>query len=597
VSEAALRELANRTNQSVLTLLAVEPSYPRRIGALLGLSETEVARRLRRLEKLGLVEGKWEHQGKNVKVYRLAADAISLRITSAGIDVQVGSAPRRVAPSTLAQPIPSDAGFVGRARELAVLKGAEPVVLVLGMPGMGKTTLLARYAREAAANPAGAGSPVFWRALRGVESLPWLANQVALFLAQMGDPSLLEALEAGSESDLATATVAAMDRAKAVFVLDEVHRAEDPAVKAFVADAVSRVQSGKLVVASREWIAHNPARPGLAVLRLSGLGDDEAVELLKARGIEVDPALAPRLRDEVGGHPLGLQLLAQAARDAGSLVDLLDRVPEHDLEEWLLQELRDHLGEEEHLALAHASLLRTAFTSADLAAVSKRRLDPVLARLRRRMLVQESRGAYQLHEVVQNFFYSRLEDKKTLHARAAQHYLEKGTVEGRLEAMHHLLAAGQRAKVLELMEQNLDLREFDFVDAGYQRLYLGILGMFTPSEVPNVRHWSLIQDEKGDLALHGGDAAKALPLYEEALAGFRKAMDPARAADAAWKVALCLEKLGRTEDATVACAQALQAAPREGIEHARLVELQGRLKSVPVAEAASEVRAKPRLRG
>jgi DNA-binding Lrp family transcriptional regulator/tetratricopeptide (TPR) repeat protein len=591
MSEAVLRELANGTSRSILTLLAVEPSYPRRIAALLGLSETDVARRLRRLERLGFVEGKWGRVGKNVKLYRLAADSVTLRIAKTGLELQVGQSPARPPPAapTLAPSIPEEEGFVGRAAEMEVLAGTEPVVVVLGMPGIGKTSLLAHYAHNAQA----AGRPVFWRSLRGVESVPWLANQVGLFLAQQGDASLLVALESGTDPAQASeAAVAAMDRSGAAFILDEVHRSEDPGVRALLSDAVARLRKGRLVLGSREWVVHNPAKGGVAVVRLEGLDDAESVALLEAKGITVPQDLVPRLRAEVGGHPLGLQLLAQAAHEVGSLEALLDRIPEQDLETWLLEELYGHIGEEERMALAHASLLRTNFLPADLAAISRKRLDPVLVRLRRRMLVQETRNGYFLHEVVQNFFYSRLEDKKTLHGRAAAHYLGKGTVEGRLEAMHHFLCAGARDKVLELLEQNLDLREFDFVDAGYQRLYLSILEMFPRKEVHDDLQWGLIQDEKADIALHGGEPAKALPLYEEALAMFRGEDEQPRCADVAWKMALCLERLGRHADAATMCVQGLGAAPPSGTERERLVELADRLKVKPPEPALAKAKAR-----
>ncbi len=583
-----MRELANRTSQSILALLAVEPSYPRRMGALLGLSESEVARRLKRLEGLGLVEGRWERQGKNVKLYRLAATSITLAITPSGLSVQVGQAAARSAPAAVVVPIPDDTGFVGRQADLGVLAGPEPVVLVLGMPGIGKTSLLARFARQQAPE-----TPIFWRSLRGVESVAWLANQVALFLAQHGDSRLLENLGTDA-TQLADATIAAMDAHPCLFILDEAHRAQDPAVRNFLADAVARVRHGKLVVASREWIVHNPAMPGLAVLRLAGLSDDDAADLLASRGLAVDANLRPRVRAECGGHPLGLQLLAQAARQAGGLEPLLDRIPEHDLETWLLQELHDGLDDDERTVLAHASLLRPGFNPTDLAAVSRRRLDTALVRLRRRMLVSEARGTFQLHEVVQNFFYSRLEDKAALHGRAAAHFLGKGTVEGRLEAMHHLLIAGQRGKILELLQENLDLRDFDFVDAGYQALYLSILAMFPPGEVRDRRLWGLIQDEKADINMHAGNAATALPLYQEALGAFRDAADAHRCADAAWKIGLALEGLGRREEADETCAKALAAAPREGPERRRLAELSARLRGVPLAEVSAEILADAR---
>jgi tetratricopeptide (TPR) repeat protein/DNA-binding transcriptional ArsR family regulator len=581
VVEALLKAVSNAGNRAILGLLAVEPTYPRRIGILLGLPEGEVARRLQRLERLGLVASRWERQGerRNVKLYRLAASSLTVRIEPAGIRVDVEGASRAAQPMPVASNIPRVETFIGREAELGVLGGPDPVVLVLGMPGVGKTTLLARHA-------AAQERPVFWRSFRGVESVTWLANQVALFLGTLGDRSLLERLEADpSPAAAAQATLEAMERSEAVFVLDDAHRADDPAVRALLADAVARVRHARVLVGSRDWIAHDPSRPGLRVLRLAGLPDTDAVRLLEARGVTVPPALVARLHQEAGGHPLALNLLAQAALQSGDLERLLDRVPETDLEGWLVEEIDARLSDDERLVLAHASLFRTPFTAADLVAISGKRLEGAMTRLRRRMLILDAPGGHALGEVVQNHFYAKLQDKKALHAKAAAHALAKGTLESRLEAMHHFLAAGDRGKVLELVERNLDLHDYAFIDAGYHRLYQTVLSAFTRAEVHDDRHWALIQDEKGDILLHGGDAAAALPLYQDALATFRKAKDAAGTADAGWKLALCLERLGRPGEAREACEEAIQDAPK-GQARERLEDLRARLAKAPRALTA-----------
>ncbi|MFO1533269.1 MAG: hypothetical protein ABR562_06180 [Thermoplasmatota archaeon] len=574
--EALLKAVSNGANRAILGLLAVEASYPRRIGVLLGYPEGEVARRLRRLEGMGLVASAWGRQGdrdgKNVKLYRLAATTLTIRIAASGIDVKVAGAAKPTRPAPAPSNIPHVGEFVGRTQELAQLAGPDAVHLVLGMPGVGKTTLLARHASTQA-------RPVFWRSFRGVETMTWLANQVALFLGANGDGALLDRLEAApDEAAAAEATVRAMDASGALFVLDDAHRAEDSAVRQFLSDAVARMRNARLLVGSRDWVAHDPSRPGLRILRLAGLPDADAATLLQGRGVTVPPHLVPRLRSEAGGHPLALNLLAQAALDSGDLEKLLDHKPERDLETWLLQEIDDRLGDDERLVLAHASLFRTPFSAADIAALSGKRIEGALTRLRRRMLVLDAPGGHALGEVVQNFFYARLQDKKALHGKAAAHALARGTTESRLEAMHHYLAAGERRKVLELVETNIDLHDYAFIDAGYHRLYNEVLAAFTRKEVGDDRHWALILDEKGDIALHAGDAAAALPLYQEALALFQRLKDAAGTVDAGWKLALALEKLGRGKDARIVCDDLLRAAP-DGQAKERLVELQGRLVS------------------
>ncbi|MGQ0535159.1 MAG: hypothetical protein ACT4PT_03705, partial [Methanobacteriota archaeon] len=185
MSEEVLKVLANRTNQAILNLLAVEPTYPRKVGDLLSLSETEVARRLKHMESLGLVASSWQYIGKNVKLYRLVASSVSLRFTAGGLRMELSTGNAKattevLTPFLMSVPVPTE--FVGRSRELSTLADGGRVVIVEGLPGIGKTSLVAQFAHESAKTRS-----VFWHSFRGVESLTWLANRCAVFLAQHGD--------------------------------------------------------------------------------------------------------------------------------------------------------------------------------------------------------------------------------------------------------------------------------------------------------------------------------------------------------------------------------------------------------------------------
>lgn len=577
-----LHSLANRTNQAILGLLAVEASYPRRVASLLGLAETEVARRLKHMEGLGLVRSEWTRvatgtssEGKNVKVYKLAAEKVSLRFAPDGVHVEISAngttETKKFADPVLEQTPPGN-GFVGRTAELKALAGPHSVVIVEGLNGIGKTSLLAEFAREHAN-----GRAVYWHSFRGVESLTWLANQLAVLLGHRGDKGLLDAVQGGADlADLRERMVRAIDRPEHMLVFDETHRLEDEAVRGFLGDAVERVTKAKLLIGARERPRFNPTLSHVKVLRLGGLTDEDVHTILDRKGMKVPAALWPKVREEVGGHPIALNLLLETAKQQNVPVEaLLDRVPEKDLQEWLLREVYAGLSDGEKEALAHASLFRTTFTSEDLAAVSRKNVDGVLFTLRRRLLVDSDGSAYSLHEVLRNFFYSLLHDKPALHAKLAAHYLTQGTQPSRLEAMHHYLRGGKRDKVLDLLDQDLDLHDFDYLGSGYQNLYLAILDQFPRSEVRDAKRWGLIEDERGDCWYAKGDPANALKHYEEALAVFR-GKDKNRVADLAWKRGLCLQKLGKKADAKKAVQEGLDQSP-EGVAAERLRTLRNAL--------------------
>jgi tetratricopeptide (TPR) repeat protein/DNA-binding transcriptional ArsR family regulator len=586
--EDLLKAVSSRTNRAILSLLAVEPTYPRKIGNLLAISEGEAARRLKHMEGLGLVTSAWSYVGKNIKLYRLASDRIVMTFRPDGLQLELGLQNADASQTFTLLPfplrVPTNENFMGRRAELAQLDGPERVVVVEGMPGVGKTALVAQYAIH---KPA--GRPLFWHSFRGLESLPWLASRFSIFLAQQGDRQLMHALEQRVDiSDAREILLRSLDDGRFLIVLDDIHRIEDPKLREFVTDALNRVQKAKLIVTSRETPRYDGTLPQRLLLRLQGFPDAEVGEFFQQKGIRISAELLPKVREEVGGHPLALNLLLEAASELNVKVEqLLDRIPERNIEDYLLQEVFGSLSDDERQLLSHASIFRGRFSADDLTAVAKKTADHALLKLRRRHLVQSDGTDFALHEVMRNFFYKLLKDRDQFHLRAAQRYLERQTIDGRLEAMHHFLAAGKRDRVLQLLEENLDLKEFDSIDAGYQNLYLTILDQFKKSDVADVARWGLILDEKGDISLTRGEPKNALDFYLESNAIFEKTKDMSRVLDLTWKRALALDQLGKRDDARKLCEEGLQRAPKEGPVRDRLGELAKKLNgTMPKARPA-----------
>ncbi len=569
-----LRLLTSSKNQSILGLLAIEPSYPRRLAEILDLSEADVARRLRRMKKAGLVTSDWTQVGQNVKLYRLTTDRFHLKIAPDGIQVSLDGKSEHKAPAaqTEAAPeaLPSANTFVGREQELADLAGPEPVVVVLGLPGIGKTSLLAHHAGRAKDR-----GNVFWCGCRGVESFNWLAHRLALFFAKRHDTDLLRAIEQDAEpADKWKLMLAGMDKPGNLFIFDDAHRLTDESIQSFLEDAAGTVEKGKIILAAREPVRVRPENDRVRSIQLDGLTDDDIKAFLKAKGIPVDNGVLGTLREEVGGHPLALNLLVGAAQAKEKPLDeILARMPKEDLENFLLREVNDTLEEDERGVISLASLFRTVFTMEDLQTLTKRPVNGPLLRLRRKLLIETRGEGYFLHETLRNFFHDHLSDRERLHHKVAQRYLESDTEEGRLEAMHHLLAANRRDLVLEMLETNLDLREFERIETSYHDLYFSVLSMFRREEVADDRRWALIEDERGDILYHRGELEEALAHYDEASAIFGRLGESEHAADLSWKRALTLTRLGRQEEAEASCLEGLQSAPKEGLARRRLERL------------------------
>lgn len=558
-----LRLLADARNQAILSLLHAEPSYARRVAQLVEYPEPEVTRRLRRMEKAGLVSGTWQHIGKNVKMYRPTTSDIRVTLGAEGMHVALGDAHViRHDPVPLGMPpVPE---IAGRDAELEMLHQAWPTCLVLGMPGIGKTAVAAAYAHQAA--------PAFWHAFRGAESVTWLATRFALFVAQRGDSTLLEAVRDSDPLDHARLLEDALVHDSHVVVLDDLHRAEQP-LAGILRVAMGQKRAGQLVVTSRQRPA-GLASPGLHTLELTGV-PDAAVQRIVG---PCDAPLVRRLQKQLGGHPLALHLLRGAAQHLGvGPGDLLDRAPSTEIQAYLLEELDKGLSEGERRVLGAACIMIGPFTHKDLAAVNPRARATDLASLQRQCLVGQTAEGAVLHDIVRAFFYARLDDPIEMHLAAAGHAAQKGTAGGRIEAMHHWMVAGRRDKVLELVSQNLDVREHDLLHSRHATRYSEILHSFERQDVPDDRTWALLCDERGDLDFSQGEWEEALRHYDEADAYFQQNKDGWEDEDLAWKRAMALQRLGRLDEASRAVAEALKDAPPSGRPRERLEKLQAEL--------------------
>ena len=103
--------LSRRANIEILLVLSVRDSYPREISLITGRDETDVSRRLRRLERAGLVEGYWRRlAGRNVRVYRLRARAVSFRFEDGRVIVEIGGSGSHTRGVALPPPSPPALG-------------------------------------------------------------------------------------------------------------------------------------------------------------------------------------------------------------------------------------------------------------------------------------------------------------------------------------------------------------------------------------------------------------------------------------------------------------------------------------------------------
>ncbi len=380
--------------------------------------------------------------------------------------------------------------FTGRDGEIDRIVGALEavrVVVVAGLPGIGKTALLARAA------------------LRAVEARHFrflsaeltdrndLFEQIDIGLRHHGDDGFTPYLSQdgyGFEERLQT-LLALMQKQKYLLVLDDVHALGVSRAEYLVSNLAAHLGDSRSLIASRIRMGRDPG--DRFQMTLGGLEEEAALNLLRnlLPGKRIEGAAEHDLRDlarRLGGHPLSLRLAAGMLR-SGEVKprDLQMRGGEElrsSLEPQILEKVHDSLAVTARRLLSILSLFRGP---AGREAVESLGGSGVLAPaevLKDSFIIEEdAAGKWSLHPTMREYARSRLADDErhrllmqlsqwhdgqgrresapdVLHLVEAYHYAaeagEDGTAYGLLlEVMKPLLLGGRSWELEPMLDRAL----------------------------------------------------------------------------------------------------------------------------------------------
>lgn len=459
--------LGDKTNIQILLLLRTQPLHCRKLSAILGKGETQIARKLSQLERAGIIRSEWVHKGRNIKVYSLKVDRIRIQITNDGVHVY-GLKEKKTSfalESIFTFDIPEVDTFIDRESPLAQLEQSSFTVLT-GIAGIGKTSLASFYAHQLKKE----GKKVFWHTFSELDSVFFVVKKLAIFLAKYNCPQVLDYIKADNPDmqvikALLTESMADPDSA---FFFDDYHFAD-----ASMNNLFNQLKKcgGKICVISRYRPPFVTVFDTIVEVRLGEMDSHAIKTLLKTKGVNFRTKPLQKVSEKIGGHPLALELLCQAASERDPAL-LLKELPPSEIGAYLWDEIYSCLTPEEQQLLIVVSIFRIPV---DITVVESMCSFPhvrtLMKQLTKKNLLKRVDTKYTHHSVTRHFCLTLAPNKTVLHQRAAEGYLHVETPKDIMEALYHFVEAGMYEKAADIITR----WQYVLINDGYADLLLSFL--------------------------------------------------------------------------------------------------------------------------
>ncbi len=464
-----------------------------------------------------MIECTWERIGdKNVKLCRSLVKEIKYKFKGNKIIVEIeyydsktGEYVEYSAKQYQSIPIPKN--FIGRKEILEKLaKTNASIVIVWGLPGTGKTFLIAKYVNEL-------NKPIFWYNVSEFSSLRHFVLRLSLLLDTYGYRELAESLKSSIDPLFISETLLnAVEKSELVIVVDDYHKIEDRDLLKILRYLVDHINRSKMIIISRIRPTDLLKVGKVLEIKLGGLSFRETIEFIKNRKEKLSNKELVELYIATQGIPVLLQIYCELKRIEPNISILIFR--RKNILSYIINEIYNHLSDEEKKLF---NILISIDEPIELEAIKTiyefRELRKTLRKFIERGLVEETTdNKYIIHSVFR-ILYKRLSDTiiKHIYSSIGRYYLEKNNPLNFLRALTYFYRAQDHKGITDLLEKRI-FKDLDY-HTYYMDKYKMILEEIGKWDITNLRLKMYLDYEIGHLSLLMGDLEKAVKKISNAL--------------------------------------------------------------------------------
>jgi len=381
------------------------------------------------------------------------------------------------APDVALQEPPHSKNFIGRKNDLDFFReklAKNHFVIITGAPGIGKTFLGTKLARQVAESE----SDIFWFNFDPIHKTEadMLFWHFAEFFKKHGDQSfysyLLGELRSKKpllKSEKLALLLKSLEGGNYIICLDDFHQVKDVNDITDIFILLNSLYEGRQEEIPAQFIimarSVPPVMQSVTYSPLEKFNEQETKKFALAHGLKLSPDLLKLLWQSTQGHPkfldLSLSAIIKNGKNEQAMKDFIENMAsQRDIQNYILSEIdRQITSPDERIVLAALTIF---LSRVDFSTLEEILADKDIANVRRcvdallnRNIINETiDGQIEIDSIVGEYFYQRelnREDRDNLHRRAANYFFSKKDY---LATAHHFEKCRDTARSIEILTEH-----------------------------------------------------------------------------------------------------------------------------------------------